>query len=136
MTLSEIESRLESIQKEQGMTYTTLDKAGLGYMLVKRIQQGEDYQVKFLFKYVDLLCHYIMIDGQIIDDMVALGEYLRRRRMEQNITPTQMASRMEVSYNTFKRLEGGLGCRRDTLLRYVTVLGDVDFSLGEVLSII
>ena len=66
MTLSEIESRLESIQKEQGMTYTTLDKAGLGYMLVKRIQQGEDYQVKFLFKYVDLLCHYMHLESTFV----------------------------------------------------------------------
>lgn len=61
---------------------------------------------------------------------------MRLRRMELNITPTQMAGRMEVSYNTFKRLESGTGCRRDTLLRYVAVLGNVDFSIDEILSII
>ncbi len=136
MTLPEIESKLEAIQKEQGLNYLTLKKAGLGYMLIKNIQHGKDYQIKFLFRYIDLLCHYVKVDGQVIDDLPALGQHLRRRRMEMNITPTQMAGRMEVSYNTFKRLEKGEGCRRDTLLRYVAVLGDVDFNVDEVLNII
>lgn len=134
MTLPEIESKLEAIQLEQGLNYLTLKKAGLGYMLVKNIQHGKDYQIKYLFKYIDLLCYYIKVDGQMIDDLPALGQHLRRRRMEMNITPTQMAGRMEVSYNTFKRFENGLGCRRDTLLRYVSVLGDVDFSICDILS--
>ena len=61
MTLSDIEKELEHIQESQMVTYSSLDKAGIGYMTAKRIQSGKNYQVKMLFQYVDLICHYIIV---------------------------------------------------------------------------
>ena len=38
MTLVELEHRLEAIQESQMVTYSSLEKAGIGYMAAKRIQ--------------------------------------------------------------------------------------------------
>ena len=49
MTLEELERKLESVQNDQMVTFSSLDKSGMGFMTVKRIQSGQNYQVKMLF---------------------------------------------------------------------------------------
>lgn len=134
MTLEGLESKLESIQNDQGVTYSSLDKAGIGFMTVKRIQSGQNYQVKMLFKYVDLLCNYILVNGNVVENVESLGEYLQSKRLERGLTTTQIASKMVVANNTVSAIEKGRGYKRESLLKYIDAIGGVDFDIDEILN--
>ena len=134
MTLKELESGLEAIQNDQQVTYASMEKAGLSYITVKHIQSGDNYQVKMLFKYVGLICNLIIINGQVIENLEELGKFLRSQREQKGITSTQMSSRMEVTNNTVVNIERGKGCKRENLLKYISVLGDIEFDIDEIIN--
>ena len=131
MTLKELETRLEAIQESQMVTYSSLEKAGIGYMTAKRIQNGDNYQVKMLFKYVDLLCQYIIVNGQ---DVEKLGEYLFSLRQAAGLTTIQIASKMVVAVNTVLAIEKGTGYKRESLLKYIEAIGGVDFETDDIIN--
>ena len=134
MTLKELETRLEAIQESQMVTYSSLEKAGIGYMTAKRIQNGDNYQVKMLFKYVDLLCHYVIVNGQVIEDVEKLGEYLFSLRQAAGLTTIQIASKMVVAVNTVLAIEKGTGYKRESLLKYIEAIGGVDFEIDDIIN--
>ena len=134
MTLKELETRLEAIQESQMVTYSSLEKAGIGYMTAKRIQNGDNYQVKMLFKYVDLLCQYIIVNGQVMEDVEKLGEYLFSLRQAAGLTTIQIASKMVVAVNTVLAIEKGTGYKRESLLKYIEAIGGVDFEIDDVIT--
>lgn len=134
MTLKELETRLEAIQEIQMVTYSSLEKAGIGYMTAKRIQNGDNYQVKMLFKYVDLLCQYIIVNGQVMEDVEKLGEYLFSLRQAAGLTTIQIASKMVVAVNTVLAIEKGTGYKRESLLKYIEAIGGVDFEIDDIIN--
>ena len=134
MTLKELETRLEAIQESQMVTYSSLEKAGIGYMTAKRIQNGDNYQVKMLFKYVDLLCQYIIVNGQVMEDVEELGEYLFSLRQAAGLTTIQIASKMVVAVNTVLAIEKGTGYKRESLLKYIEAIGGVDFEIDDIIN--
>ena len=134
MTLKELETRLEAIQESQMVTYSSLEKAGIGYMTAKRIQNGDNYQVKMLFKYVDLLCQYIIVNGQVMEDVEKLGEYLFSLRQSAGLTTIQIASKMVVAVNTVLAIEKGTGYKRESLLKYIEAIGGVDFEIDDIIN--
>ena len=134
MTLKELETRLEAIQESQMVTYSSLEKAGIGYMTAKRIQNGDNYQVKMLFKYVDLLCQYIIVNGQVMADVEKLGEYLFSLRQAAGLTTIQIASKMVVAVNTVLAIEKGTGYKRESLLKYIEAIGGVDFEIDDIIN--
>lgn len=136
MTLKELESKLEAIQIDQEVTYASMEKAGLSYLTVKHIQAGDNYQVKMLFKYVSLLCNLIIVNGHVIENLEELGTFLRSQRELKGITSTQMSSRMEVTNNTIVNIERGKGCKRETLMKYISILGDIEFDIDEMMNIV
>ena len=134
MTLKELETRLEAIQESQMVTYSSLEKAGIGYMTAKRIQNGDNYQVKMLFKYVDLLCQYIIVNGQLMEDVEKLGVYLFSLRQAAGLTTIQIASKMVVAVNTVLAIEKGTGYKRESLLKYIEAIGGVDFEIDDIIN--
>ena len=134
MTLKELETRLEAIQKSQMVTYSSLEKAGIGYMTAKRIQNGDNYQVKMLFKYVDLLCQYVIVNGQVMEHVEKLGEYLFSLRQAAGLTTIQIASKMVVAVNTVLAIEKGTGYKRESLLKYIEAIGGVDFEIDDIIN--
>ena len=134
MTLKELETRLEAIQESQMVTYSSLEKAGIGYMTAKRIQNGDNYQVKMLFKYVDLLCQYVIVNGQVMEDVEKLGEYLFSLRQAAGLTTIQIASKMVVAVNTVLAIEKGTGYKRESLLKYIEAIGGVDFEIDSIIN--
>ena len=134
MTLKELETRLEAIQESQMVTYSSLEKAGIGYMTAKRIQNGDNYQVKMLFKYVDLLCQYVIVNGQVMEDVEKLGEYLFSLRQAAGLTTSQIASKMVVAVNTVLAIEKGTGYKRESLLKYIEAIGGVDFEIDDIIN--
>jgi len=134
MTLEELERKLESIQNDQMVTFSSLDKSGMGFMTVKRIQSGQNYQVKMLFKYVDLLCNYIIVNGNVVENVERFGEYLQSLRLKKGLTTTQIASKMVVANNTVSAIEKGRGYKRDSLLKYIDAIGGVDFDIDEIVN--
>ena len=87
-----------------------------------------------LFKYVGLICNLIIINGQVIENLEELGKFLRSQREQKGITSTQMSSRMEVTNNTVVNIERGKGCKRENLLKYISVLGDIEFDIDEIIN--
>ena len=134
MTLKELETRLEAIQESQMVTYSSLEKAGIGYMTAKRIQNGDNYQVKMLFKYVDLLCQYVIVNGQVMEDVEKLGEYLFSLRQAAGLTTIQIASKMVVAVNTVLAIEKGTGYKRESLLKYIEAIGGVNFEIDDIIN--
>ena len=134
MTLEELERKLESVQNDQMVTFSSLDKSGMGFMTVKRIQSGQKYQVKMLFKYVDLLCNYIIVNGNVVENVERFGEYLQSLRLKKGLTTTQIASKMVVTNNTVSAIEKGRGYKRDSLLKYIDAIGGVDFDIDEIVN--
>lgn len=134
MTLEELERKLESVQNDQMVTFSSLDKSGMGFMTVKRIQSGQNYQVKMLFKYVDLLCNYIIVNGNVVENVERFGEYLQSLRLKKGLTTTQIASKMVVTNNTVSAIEKGRGYKRDSLLKYIDAIGGVDFDIDEIVN--
>ena len=134
MTLEELERKLESVQNDQMVTFSSLDKSGMGFMTVKRIQSGQNYQVKMLFKYVDLLCNYIIVNGNVVENVERFGEYLHSLRLKKGLTTTQIASKMVVANNTVSAIEKGRGYKRDSLLKYIDAIGGVDFDIDEIVN--
>ena len=134
MTLEELERKLESVQNDQMVTFSSLDKSGMGFMTVKRIQSGQNYQVKMLFKYVDLLCNYIIVNGNVVENVERFGEYLQSLRLKKGLTTTQIASKMVVANNTVSAIEKGRGYKRDSLLKYIDAIGGVDFDIEEIVN--
>ena len=134
MTLEELERKLESVQNDQMVTFSSLDKSGMGFMTVKRIQSGQNYQVKMLFKYVDLLCNYIIVNGNVVENVERFGEYLQSLRLKKGLTTTQIASKMVVANNTVSAIEKGRGYKRDSLLKYIEAIGGVDFDIDEIVN--
>ena len=134
MTLEELERKLESVQNDQMVTFSSLDKSGMGFMTVKRIQSGQNYQVKMLFKYVDLLCNYIIVNGNVVENVERFGEYLQSLRLKKGLTTTQIASKMVVTNNTVSAIEKGRGYKRDSLLKYIEAIGGVDFDIDEIVN--
>ena len=134
MTLKELETRLEAIQESQMVTYSSLEKAGIGYMTAKRIQNGDNYQVKMLFKYVDLLCQYIIVNGQVMEDVEKLGEYLFSLRQAAGLTTIQIASKMVVAVNTVLAIEKGTGYKRESLLKYIEAIGGDEFEIDDIIN--
>ena len=134
MTLKELDTRLEAIHESQMVTYSSLEKAGIGYMTAKRIQNGDNYQVKMLFKYVDLLCQYVIVNGQVMEDVEKLGEYLFSLRQAAGLTTIQIASKMVVAVITVLAIEKGTGYKRESLLKYIEAIGGVDFEIDDIIN--
>ena len=134
MTSSDIEKELEHIQESQMVTYSSLDKAGIGYMTAKRIQSGKNYQVKMLFQYVDLICHYIIVNGQVVENVEMLGKYLHSLREKKGLTTIQVASKMVMANNTVSAIEKGRGYKRESLIRYIDAIGGVNFEIDEIIN--
>lgn len=134
MTLREIESRLESEQEKQGVSYTFLVKNGLGYSTVKKIQSGENYQVRRLFNYLNFLCLFLMVDDYVMQDIEELGMYLSQRRVSHHLTLGRVAGAMGTSIGIVQKIENGKGYNRDSLMKYLEVTGDVDFEIVEMVD--
>lgn len=134
MTLSEIEGKLASEQEKQGVSYTFLVKNGLGYSTVKKIQTGENYQVRRLFTYLNFLCLFLMVDGYVMEDIEELGTYLSRRRLELGLTLGRVAGSMGTSIGIVQKIEKGKGYNRDSLLKYLEVTGNIEFDIVEMVD--
>ena len=56
-----------------------------------------------------------------------LGEDMRRLRLRNRLTQTELADRANVSVSAIKNLEGGKGSSLTTLIRVVRALGRTDW---------
>lgn len=58
--------------------------------------------------------------------LAELGDRLRRERLNQNRTQTDLAASASVALNVVKRLESGGGCTLPGLVRILRALGKLD----------
>lgn len=55
--------------------------------------------------------------------LILLGERINRQRLNQDITQAELAKRAGVARIVVQRLESGLGCKLENLIRILRALG-------------
>lgn len=128
MNLEELGSFIRAERKDQQISFSDLRQKGVSYNTVKRIEAGENYVVSALFAYLEQLSFFLMVDGQIVEDIVAFGEYLRNKRIEANIPLCDIS----LYTQQVVAIEKGRHYYKDTLetyLKKVPVSFDVVFMM-------
>lgn len=138
MNLRELELALAESRKEQKLSYHALRKHGLPRETVMRIEEGGNYTIKSLLKYIDQLV-FIFLIKQDNDSSIAilnlkdLGDFLRERRRTLDISMETISSKTGVTLKAIDSLELGRGCKRSTLKAYSDVI-PLDFELDSMLN--
>lgn len=134
MTYKELEERLPILRKEMGVTYKWLQEHGLSNETVHKINHGENYKIGSLFKYVDNLYYTIKVDGVIVKDLQALGQFLKNKRKELGFNGIEMQSKLVWSASQLAKIEKGQEYFKSSFLAYIEVV-PVDFDLISLLNI-
>lgn len=58
--------------------------------------------------------------------LILLGERISRQRLNQNITQAELAKRAGMARIVVQRLENGLGCKLENLIRILRALGLIE----------
>lgn len=122
MELREIEEQLSQLREDGNLSFMSLRKKGLPRETVLRIENGENYNVGSLFKYLEQLFYLLTADDTVMEDSIQFGAALKEKRKEKGETLVEIAAEAHISLQAASCVETGQGYRRSTLLAYLKVV--------------
>lgn len=128
MNLEELEKRLVDIQDKNKISISWLKRQGISSDAVSNIREGRGYRLTSLFKYVELLGYFLVVDNCVIEDIKKFGETLQSRREKLGLSLIELSRRSSYTIQQLKAVELGNGYYRSSLVAYLSVVS-VDFDI-------
>lgn len=119
MELRKLEARLNAFRLAEDLTFRYLAGQGLDQYVVKRIEDGGNYSMQSLLKFVEVLNFYLLIDGHRVFTLEEVGQRLQEARLAAGKTIVGVQKASGLSAMAIRRIEHGLGCRHDSLVKYL-----------------
>ncbi len=136
MTLRELEKSLQGVRKDTSVSYPWLSLKGLKYETIIKIHNGKNYRLSSLFHYLDLLACVLYVDGQMAENAESLGDLLREKRIAAGLTVVDISSKLKCTQQIIYNLENGKSSSRNTLSGYISCIGDISFSIREMIDVL
>ncbi len=125
MSIEELEKKIPELRKETGQTY---NKLGISYKVAKRIHRGENYRFDAIFLYLDSLGYFLVLNGEVMQNIEQLGNALSVLRENQKVSWLKIQEETGISSQQIGAIEHGKNYYRSSLvkyLKYITVSFDV-----------
>lgn len=128
MNLEDLEKRLVDIQDKNKISISWLKRQGISSDAVSNIREGRGYRLTSLFKYIELLGYFLVVDNCVIEDIKKFGETLQSRREKLGLSLIELSRRSSYTIQQLKAVELGNGYYRSSLVAYLSVV-TVDFDI-------
>lgn len=119
MDLPDFEKCVQSARFAGNITFRYLAEQGLDQYVVKRIEDGGNYSLQSLLKYMEVLNLYLLINGHRVLTLEEVGQQLQEARKAAGKTVATVGQESGLSAMAIHRIEHGLGCRHDSLVKYL-----------------
>lgn len=124
MSIEELEKCLPELRKKEGQKYSNLS---VTFGVAKRIHEGKNYRFESMFLYLDSLGYMLELNGEVVENMEALGNTLTIIRENKRITWENIYKEAGLPRQQASAIEHGKGYYRSSLIKYLKV---VDASFG------
>ena len=128
MNLEDLERRLVDIQDKNKISISWLKRQGISSDAVSNIREGRGYRLTSLFKYIELLGYFLVVDNCVIEDIKKFGETLQSKREKLGLSLIELSRRSSYTIQQLKAVELGNGYYRSSLVAYLSVV-NVDFDI-------
>ena len=128
MNLEDLEKRLVDIQDKNKLSISWLKRQGISSDAVSNIREGRGYRLTSLFKYIELLGYFLVVDNCVIEDIKKFGETLQSKREKLGLSLIELSRRSSYTIQQLKAVELGNGYYRSSLVAYLSVV-NVDFDI-------
>ena len=128
MNLEDLEKRLVDIQDKNKISISWLKRQGISSDAVSNIREGRGYRLTSLFKYIELLGYFLVVDNCVIEDIKKFGETLQSQREKLRLSLIALSRRSSYTIQQLKAVELGNGYYRSSLVAYLSVV-NVDFDI-------
>ena len=128
MNLEDLEKRLVDIQDKNKISISWLKRQGISSDAVSNIREGRWYRLTSLFKYIELLGYFLVVDNCVIEDIKKFGETLQSKREKLGLSLIELSRRSSYTIQQLKAVELGNGYYRSSLVAYLSVV-NVDFDI-------
>ena len=128
MNLEDLEKRLVDIQDKNKISISWLKRQGISSDAVSNIREGRGYRLTSLFKYIELLGYFLVVDNCVIEDIKKFGEALQSKREKLGLSLIELSRRSSYTIQQLKAVELGNGYYRSSLVAYLSVV-NVDFDI-------
>lgn len=128
MNLEDLEKRLVDIQDKNKISISWLKRQGISSDAVSNIREGRGYRLTSLFKYIELLGYFLVVDNCVIEDIKKFGETLQSKREKLGLSLIELSRRSSYTIQQLKAVELGNGYYRSSLVAYLSVV-TVDFDI-------
>lgn len=128
MNLEDLEKRLVDIQDKNKISISWLKRQGISSDAVSNIREGRGYRLTSLFKYIELLGYFLVVDNCVIEDIKKFGETLQSKREKLGLSLIELSRRSSYTIQQLKAVELGNGYYRSSLVAYLSVV-NVDFDI-------
>ena len=128
MNLEDLEKRLVDIQDKNKISISWLKRQGISSDAVSNIREGRGYRLTSLFKYIELLGYFLVVDNCVIEDIKKFGETLQSKREKLGLSLIELSRRSSYTIQQLKAVDLGNGYYRSSLVAYLSVV-NVDFDI-------
>lgn len=135
MKYEELEKILPALQESEGVKFKDLTRAGIGFQVVKRIHNGDNYKELALFRYLESIAYLLVVNGEVVEDIILFGILLSTIRQNKELTVNDVHEKTGLSPQQIIAIEHGRNYYRSTLVKYIEVL-DLDFNVKSMLDVI
>lgn len=122
-----------------GLSYYDLEGEGLFHAISKKIEEGKNFTMNSMFKYLNVLGHHglgilglfdeLELFAEDVSDMQKLGAALKKYRKLKSKTLNDMLLSCGLRNNQVLALESGKSCNAKTLQSYLSEFPDLYFNI-------
>lgn len=128
MQINDIEKQIRSLRIEQQIKFKDLQIHGVSRSKVDNIESGRNYKIGSLFRYLERLAMYLVVDGETIEDIESFGKFLANKRVSMKILTDDIKHKVKLNPQQISSIENGREYTKESLLKYIEVV-NVDFDL-------
>jgi|GEM_PF-5872649 len=121
-TLQDVEALLKGVRAAQGVTFAYLRERGLYPNTVRRMEEGGEYSLASLFKYLYFLNQRLFVNDEPVTDPEQFGAALAKARHSLCLTMEDVQRQQPLQPRTIVNIEHGRGYQRHNLLNYLKVV--------------
>ena len=128
MQINDIEKQIRSLRIEQQIKFKDLQIHGVSRSKIDNIESGRNYKIGSLFRYLERLAMYLVVDGETIEDIESFGKFLAHKRVSMKILTDDIKHKIKLNPQQISSIENGREYTKESLLKYIEVV-NVDFDL-------
>ena len=120
--LEVIENQLKLTREHRGLTVLDIERQGIVHSVIYKLENGDNYTLTTLLEYIKILKCKLLINDVAVNNLLDLGEQLKKNRVLQGYTLITLEKSSGLSNKRILCIEKGRGCYKATLAKYLSVI--------------